>query len=82
MDWERELRGRSEKEDIEKVRVYCRTGRPLGSDGFISKLESKLGRRLRALPVGRPKKKKTHKRSQAVSKQERRKKTTPYNPLQ
>jgi hypothetical protein len=34
------------------------TGRPLGSDGFISKLEKKLGCRLRPLPVGRPKRQK------------------------
>jgi len=33
------------------------TGRPLGSDGFISKLEGLLGRRIRPLPIGRPKKK-------------------------
>jgi len=30
------------------------TGRPLGGNSFVSKLESRLGRRLRALPVGRP----------------------------
>jgi hypothetical protein len=35
------------------------TGRPLGSDGFVSKLERLLGRRLRALPEGRPRKKKS-----------------------
>lgn len=34
---------------------------PLGTDKFISKLEVKLGRRLRPLPAGRPKKKKTTK---------------------
>ena len=31
---------------------------PDGGDKFASKLDVKLGRRLRALPVGRPKKKK------------------------
>jgi len=36
--------------------VRTRTGRPLGSDSFMSKLESTLGRRLRALPIGRPRK--------------------------
>jgi putative transposase len=30
------------------------TGRPLGSDAFLSKLETLLGRRVRPLPVGRP----------------------------
>jgi hypothetical protein len=32
------------------------TGRPLASDSFLSKLETKIGRRLRPLPVGRPQK--------------------------
>ncbi len=31
----------------------CSPGRPLGTDGFLSKLEKLLGRRVRALPVGR-----------------------------
>jgi len=35
------------------------TGRPLGTDKFISKIEVKLGRRLRPLPIGRPKNKTT-----------------------
>ena len=39
------------------LRVNTHTGRPLGSDSFMSKLENLLGRRLRPLPVGRPKKK-------------------------
>jgi hypothetical protein len=29
-------------------------GRPLGSDGFLSKVEKLLGRRVRASPWGRP----------------------------
>ncbi len=58
MDWKEVLQGRESEADITKMRAYCRTGRPLGSDSFISKLESKLGRRLRALPVGRPAKNK------------------------
>lgn len=37
-------------------RSRTRSGRPLGSDRFISKLEVRLGRRLRANPVGRPRK--------------------------
>jgi putative transposase len=36
-------------------------GRPLGSDKFIAKLETLLGRRLRALPPGRPRKEETKK---------------------
>lgn len=46
---------RDDSEDVETLRLHTRTGRPLGSDSFISKFESFLGRRLRPLPVGRPK---------------------------
>lgn len=35
-----------------------RTGRPLGDDRFVANLERRLKRQLRAMPVGRPKKKK------------------------
>ncbi|MCP4639511.1 MAG: transposase [bacterium] len=37
------------------VQRNTRTGRPLGSDSFLSKIERKVGRRVRALPVGRQK---------------------------
>jgi hypothetical protein len=37
------------------LRLNTRTGRPLDSHGFVSKLETVVGRRLRPLPVGRPK---------------------------
>ncbi|MBL7145125.1 MAG: transposase [Phycisphaerae bacterium] len=57
IDWKNILRRKLEKLDIDKLRIHCRTGRPLGTDKFISKLETVIGRRLRALPVGRPKKK-------------------------
>jgi putative transposase len=40
------------------LRLNTHTGRPLGSDSFLSKLEKLLGRRVRPLPVGRPKKSK------------------------
>ena len=36
------------------LRMHTRTGRPLGDDSFISKIETFLGRRVRALPRGRP----------------------------
>ncbi|MCF6284511.1 MAG: transposase, partial [Candidatus Hydrogenedentes bacterium] len=39
-----------------KFRQNTQTGRPLGTDSFLSKLEHALGRRVRALPVGRPRK--------------------------
>ena len=41
---------------IEALRQNTRIGRPLGGDSFLSRLEYALGRRLRPLPVGRPRK--------------------------
>ena len=40
------------------IRNSTLTGRPLGTDNFVSKFETLLGRRLLPLPVGRPKKEK------------------------
>ncbi|MCP4642169.1 MAG: transposase, partial [bacterium] len=40
---------------IEHLRAHTRTGRPLGDDAFLSKVETLLGRRVRPLPVGRQK---------------------------
>ncbi len=39
-----------------KLRLCTCRGRPLGSDKFIARLELALGRRLRPLPEGRPRK--------------------------
>ena len=39
---------------LESGHVRTQTGRPLANDSFLSKLETKLGRRLRPLPPGRP----------------------------
>lgn len=57
-EWERLLLKKIEQMEIKKIKYSTCTGRPLGSDSFISKLERKLGCRLRAMPVGRPKNKK------------------------
>lgn len=46
----------------EQLRRCTHTGRPLAEDSFLSKLERKLGRRLRPRPVGRPKKSKPPKK--------------------
>lgn len=49
---------RPQDELIERaVERSLNTGRPLASDHFLSKLEKAVGRRLRPLPVGRPKRK-------------------------
>ena len=43
------------KEATESIRRSTHNGRPLGSDRFMSKVERLLGRRVRPLPIGRPK---------------------------
>ncbi|MBN2271430.1 MAG: hypothetical protein JXN61_12500 [Sedimentisphaerales bacterium] len=55
--WRKELNAGIDEADIGRIRVNTHTGRPLGSDSFLSKLERILGRRVRPLPVGRPMKK-------------------------
>jgi putative transposase len=53
--WKRHVMERLDEVAIQDVRRHTRTGRPLGSDTFLSKLEARLGRRLRPLSPGRPK---------------------------
>ena len=55
-NWKEMLTTGDEKESIAVLRLNTQTGRPLASDSLLSKLEHKLGRRLRPLPVGRPRK--------------------------
>lgn len=43
-------------ERISRIRLHTSTGRPLADEPALSRLERRLGRRLRALPVGRPRK--------------------------
>ncbi len=52
--WRDELTEGLTSAEVETLRLRTHTGRPLGSDAFLSKLETLLGRRLRPLPVGRP----------------------------
>ena len=51
-DWQRYLALDVEEEERLRIRQYTRTGRPLGSDLFIEKLEKKLGRSLRKRKPG------------------------------
>jgi len=44
--------------ELETLRQHTHGGRPLGSDAFLSRVEVALGHRVRALPVGRPKRQK------------------------
>jgi len=60
-DWRAALREPQDERIVAALRLGTSRGRPLGSDSFISKLEHLVGRRLRPLPVGRPRKKKTKK---------------------
>ena len=55
-NWKELLTQREDKETVVALRLNSQTGRPLASDSFLSKLERRLGRRLRPLPVGRPRK--------------------------
>jgi len=58
VNWKEILREGDDKETLAALRLNTQTGHPLASDSFLSKLEHALGRRLRPLPVGRPKKEK------------------------
>lgn len=47
--------GEAESADLAtRLRLHTRTGRPLGVDVFVRNLETQSGRRLHALPRGRP----------------------------
>jgi len=50
--WRRELNAKIDESKLVRLRANTHTGRPLGTDSFISKVEKLLGRRVRALPVG------------------------------
>jgi putative transposase len=53
-DWSDWL-AEAEPEDLVcQLRLNTRTGRPLGEEGFVHRLETESGRRLHALPRGRP----------------------------
>ena len=54
--WRKELAEGLTEEEVARIRLRTHTGRPLGNDRFVSKLETVLGRRVRPLPVGRPRK--------------------------
>jgi len=57
-DWEAYL-ALNQGDVIEKIRAHTLSGRPLGDDGFIAKLEEVYGRRLRPMQRGRKKAVKT-----------------------
>ena len=55
-DWRTYLAGRGEEAVVKRVRERMKTGRPAGNTAFVRMLEGIAGRRLEALPRGRPKK--------------------------
>ncbi len=62
VNWKEMLAQSDDKETTTALCLNTHTGRPLASDSFLSKLERKLGRRLRPLPVGRPRKQKANRK--------------------
>ena len=54
--WQATLKAIGGGEELaERMRTHTRTGRPLGDDAFLAKIETLLGRRVRPLPIGRQK---------------------------
>ena len=54
--WKQLLERPDDEKLITKLWLSTSRGRPLGSDAFVARLETILGRHLRPLPRGRPKK--------------------------
>lgn len=52
--WEQYIDSKEEEMSLEAIRRHTFTGRPIGTIDFVKKLEDKFGRRLLALPRGRP----------------------------
>ena len=57
-DWKKFLQGGTQEEEVEQIRYHERTGRPLGDESFINRLEEMLGRVLRPQKAGRKPKRK------------------------
>jgi len=53
-EWRDQLSRALPAEDADSLRRCTATGRPLGRVGFIARIERALGRRVHALPHGRP----------------------------
>jgi putative transposase len=60
-DWRECLARDQDEQVVSRLRTWSHRGCPLGSDTFISKLEAKLGRRLRPARRGRPRNKRSPK---------------------
>jgi hypothetical protein len=53
-DWAAWLRRSEDRATLERLRLYTRTGRPLGNDAFVERVEAATHRRLKPQPHGRP----------------------------
>jgi len=60
--WREQLQGSEDAATQSRLGSNTARGWPLGSDSFLSKVERLLGRRVRPLPVGRPRKRKKPKK--------------------
>jgi putative transposase len=64
--WRDFIAGPDDDWQLERIRLQTRTGRPLGSDGFVRELEQRLGRRLRPCRAGRRRKDETSRGERAT----------------
>jgi putative transposase len=55
--WEKYLKEKTDDKIVKQMKANTLTGRPSGNDSFVEKIEKMLNTRLRALPVGRQRKK-------------------------
>jgi putative transposase len=56
VDWQESLTIPLDKKEIALIRLCTSRGRPYGAETFVKKLEAAIGKRIHALPSGRPKK--------------------------
>ncbi len=56
LGWSAWLAEGDDEKMLTTLRLHTRTGRPAGGKRFMTELELRIGRKLRAYPVGRPKK--------------------------
>ncbi|NOZ19947.1 MAG: transposase [Planctomycetes bacterium] len=71
-DWKALLADGVSDEELEAVRCHERTGRPLGSETFVARLEKTLGRVLRPLTRGRKRGKKLRRKKKPRSSKRKR----------
>ncbi|MEA3453307.1 MAG: hypothetical protein U9R12_00080 [Candidatus Caldatribacteriota bacterium] len=56
-EWKEFIEAPDNPDEMEGIREKTRTGRPLGTNDFIERLEGQLKRLFKLKPKGRPKKK-------------------------